>query len=66
MQEESSEQVFDLKENQIRQRKYVLNKYEEEMYEYVTEGNAAEKEKMKAAGREFVRSRSFIRINTYA
>lgn len=54
---ESSGQVFAWEENQTRQRKYILYKYEEEekMYEYVTEGDATETEEMRATGREFVR-----------
>lgn len=54
---ESSENIFPWEENQIRQRTYLLYKYEEEekMYEYITEGNAAETEKMKPTGREFFR-----------
>ena len=53
----SGEQVFDWEEGQVRQRKYLLYKYEEEekMYEYVTEGDAADTEAMEATGREFVR-----------
>lgn len=54
---ESGENVFNWKEGQTRQRKYILYRYEEEekMYEYVTEGNATETEEMRATGREFVR-----------
>lgn len=43
-------------ENQIRQRKDILYKYEKEkIYEYVTKRDAFETEKIKAAGGELVR-----------
>lgn len=54
---ESSRDIFPWEENQIRQRTYLLYKAEEDekMYEYITEGNASETEKLKPTGREFFR-----------
>lgn len=55
---ESGDAVFPWEENQKRQRRYLLYVYEEEetMYEYMTEGHAAETEELQPTGKEFVRA----------
>lgn len=54
---EKGEHIFTWEENQVRQRRYILYKYEEEeiMYEYMIEGDASETEKMIPTGEKYIR-----------